>query len=139
MCCIFGIYRCETFCFCCSLRAGTIIIGILELVLIAPPALLWKYSEEIGIIFWNDEYEDLWMDTDTINIIYQIQIGCHVINAFAAICGASINSKYGPGIFVLLKLISTIIDVLIFANLVGGFIRWGDGLSPVFWLILIGL
>ena len=136
MCCLFGLFRCETFCFCFSLRAGTIIIGILELVLIAPPALLWKYSEEIGRIFFDEGDENQWMDT--INIVYQIQIGCHIINAFAAICGASIKSKYGPGTFVVFKLISTIIDILIFANLVVGFIRWGDGLSPVFWLIPIG-
>ena len=136
MCCLFGLFRCETFCFCFSLRAGTIIIGILELVLIAPPALLWKYSEEIGRIFFDEGDENQWMDT--INIVYQIQIGSHVINAFAAICGASIKSKYGPGTFVVFKLISTIIDILIFANLVVGFIRWGDGLSPVFWLIPIG-
>merc|ERR1712126_250844 len=88
MCCIFGLFKFKTCCFSCSLRAGTIISGILELILIAPPALILHYFDWIEKVYFDDEN---WMEMEP---VYRIQIACKFINAFLAILGAILQLKW---------------------------------------------
>jgi len=136
MFCLF-LFKCRfnTFCFCCSLRAGIIIIGLLQLILIAPPALILNYFGWFEENYINDGNNWLFF-----KFFFSCQIIFHVINAFAAILGASSRSKTGAGTFVIFKLTSSLMDHVFLINIICGFIYKFDDVSEITavdWFILI--